>query len=257
VRGHHDLRLVVAVALLCAAGALIAPLSGIRMAFAAPLCLFLPGYALASASFAGRPMDRPHFLLIALALSLSTLAAGAVVLNYAPGGITTASWVVLLLAVVGGGCWVAALRRPASRSATAPSLGLPRLAETWPLLGGLVAAIAALVLASTTLPVPDAAGHTQLWILPEPGLESTSVEVGVGNQEQTSVPYDLAVRVGDRPLVRRAFTLHPGETRVVRLTDLPGAVSRPVPVVATLLRQHHTERIEHRVKSWLPTREAH
>ena len=49
MRGHRDLRLVVRLAIACAAVALLAPWEALRFLAAAPLCLVLPGYAVASA----------------------------------------------------------------------------------------------------------------------------------------------------------------------------------------------------------------
>ena len=51
MRGHADLRAAVAAALLCAVPALLLPLAGMRVLFALPLTLFLPGYAIVAVTW--------------------------------------------------------------------------------------------------------------------------------------------------------------------------------------------------------------
>lgn len=256
MRGHRDLRIVTAAAPLCALVALVVPFEAVRVLFAAPLALLLPGYGIAAATFARRHLLWSQLMLISLSLSLATLAVGSVVLNYAPGGIRSISWALLLLIVIIGTCRAAALRRPQPEDQ--PVWRLPRIgrASAGLLLGGLLAAAAAVVLAGTTLPAKNALGYTQLWVLPEGGAETSEVQVGVGNQEQHAVAYDLLIRVGKAPLVRRSFTLTPGETSVVRVPAGTEADGAPVPVVASLLRQSQIDRVYRRVKSWLPAAES-
>jgi uncharacterized membrane protein len=255
VRGHRDLRLVCAAALLCALVALLFPSEAVRLLFAAPLTLFLPGYAITAANFARRDLDRPRMLLTSLCLSLSALAVGALLLNYAPGGIRALSWALLLLAIVFGCCRAAALRRPPAKAAS-QRLRLPRLAPVALVLVGLglAAVTAALVLSARTVPAEEAVGYTELWVLPDGRSEIGDFQVGVGSEERVAVPYDLLVRVGEQPLIRRSFMLDPGETRVVRLDTGAPPGSAPVPVVATLLRQNQTDEIYRRVQNWIPPR---
>jgi hypothetical protein len=165
MKGQRDLRLLAAVAVLCAVLALLIPVDGIALIFAVPLALFLPGYAIVAAAFARRKLAWTQVLLLSIALSLAVLVLGALVLNYA-GGIHPLSWAVLLLLVVFAGCRAAAVRRGAGRGGPHwPRLQLRRLELA--MLGGAVAATAAaLVLASSAVPANDALGYTQLWILP-------------------------------------------------------------------------------------------
>ena len=65
------------------------------------------------------------------------------------------------------------------------------------------------------------------------------------------MPYDLLIQVGKRPLVRRQFSLAPGQTRIVRLRTEPFLNGTPIPVTATLLRQNRTDKIYRRVRRWL------
>jgi hypothetical protein len=252
--GPYELRRVGLAAAICAIGALLIPFEAVRLLFAAPLALLLPGYAIAAACFSRGSLDWARFLLVSLVLSLSTLALGGLVLNYMPGGIRPLSWALLLLLVTAASCWVAARRWPAAekRPEGARRTPRPKPAAAALALGGLAAAVAALVLAATSVPADQAVGYTQLWALPAGGAESREVQVGVGSEEQTTVPYDLLVKIGKGPVVRREFSLAPGQTRIVRLRTEPSPNGQPIPVTATLLRQNQTDEIYRRVRGWLP-----
>jgi hypothetical protein len=264
MRGQHDLRLVVALAALCAVLAFLLPLEGLALVFAVPLALLLPGYAITAAVFARRELGWPQFFLFSLALSLTTLVLGSLLLNYVPGGIRGISWTLLLVLVVVGCCRAAALRRQGRD--TLPRWPRPRLSrlDLGLLAGGLATAAAALILASTTVPAKEALGYTQLWILPKGGTQGSEVQVGAKSQEQNPVDFDLRIRVGHfgpevrplpggpatRQIIRRSFRLDPGETRTVRLDAPPGSAAK-VPVVATLLRHNRPYNVYRRVKGWL------
>jgi hypothetical protein len=249
VKGHGDLRLAVAAAAVCALLALLIPVDGVALVFALPLVLFLPGYAITAAAFARRPLPWPQLLLLSLALSIATLVLGSLVLNYL-GGIHPLSWALLLLVVVLAACRVAAVRRrPSGKGVRLPR---PRLGglEAAMLLGAVAAAAVALVLASTSVPADDALGYTQLWILPQPGTAGSKAQVGVRSQQQTSVDYDLRVRIGSDTVLRRSFRLAPGETRLVKLRAPPGTEGT-VPVIATLLRHNRPTKVYRRVRGSL------
>jgi uncharacterized membrane protein len=249
VKGHGDLRLAAAAALLCAALALLIPIDGIALVFAAPLALFLPGYAITAASFGRRGLAWPQFLLLSLALSLATLVLGSLLLNYL-GGIHPLSWALLLLLVVFGACRIAAVQRgPSGGGPHWPRLrpGAPQLVM---LLGAAALTVGALVLGSAAVPAGDALGYTQLWVLPEAGSAGHEVQVGVRSEEQSSTSYDLRVRIGVDGLARRSFRLAPGETRLVRLRA-PAGNSGVVPVVATLLRHNRPFSVYRRAKGSL------
>jgi uncharacterized membrane protein len=249
VRDQGDLRLAVAAAALCALLALLIPIDAVALVFALPLALFLPGYAITAAAFARRRLAGPQLLLLSIALSIATLALGSLVLNYL-GGIHPLSWALLLLLVVLAAARAAAVRRGASERGV--RLRRPRLGglQAAMLLAAVVTAAAALVLASTSLPADDALGYTQLWILPQPGTAGGKAQVGVRSQQQTSLDYDLRVRIGSDAVLRRSFRLAPGETRLVKLRAPPGARGT-VPVVATLLRHNRPTEVYRRVKGSL------
>ncbi len=247
MRGHRDLERAVQVALVCAVAALVLPFEVAEILFALPLTLFLPGYAIAAASFARRPLPWPTLLLLSLALSLSVLALGALVLNYIPGGIREISWALLLLLVILNGCRFAALRRPpAPEGATT----WPRPRSTRPQMflfgGGSLAALAALVLAMTPLPADNALGYTELWISTEDnGAAGTVARIGVRSQEQREVSYFLRVTFGGGKPTVRLFDLSPGESDTAFVQGPP--TDGALPVVATLFRQERPAKIYRRV----------
>ncbi|HEU4945074.1 MAG TPA: DUF1616 domain-containing protein [Solirubrobacterales bacterium] len=249
MRGQKDLRLVVALSLLCAVLALLIPVDGVALVFAVPLTLFLPGYAITAAAFARRELKWPQFLLFSVALSLAILVLGSLLLNYT-GGIYPLSWAVLLLLVVLGACRAAALRRGGAGGAPRWPRLHPQGPQAMMLLGAGVAMVAALVLGLSTVPAEDAIGYSQLWVLPAAGSGGSEVQVGVRSQEQASVAFDLRVKLGTQRVVRRSFTLAPGETRLLRLRAPPGS-SGTVPVIATLLRHNRPFSVYRRVKGSL------
>lgn len=250
MRGNGDLRLVAWGSLLCAFLALMLPWPVASLVFAAPLALAMPGYAIVAATFAKRDLDRPRLALLSIALSLATLALGALLLNYAPAGIHGFSWAVLLALVTLGGCRSAALRRGRKRTAPRlPRLGPHRLKLALA-LGGLAAAIVAVALASATLPATSALGFTELWILPVPESDRGEAQVGVRSEEQRTTEFDLGIRIGKK-VIRRSFTLAPGEDEVVRIGPAPGPAGSKIPVVATLLLDEDPSRAYRRVKGSL------
>lgn len=258
MRGHGDLRLVAWASLLCAIAALALPWPAASLVFAAPLALFAPGYAIVAATFARRRLDPPRLLALSLALSLAVLALGGLVLNYL-GGIHGFSWGVLLLLVVLGCCRGAALRRERGSEPLRPRMPRPSGLEVGFAVGGLAAVVAALALASTTLPAKDAVGYTELWIVPRPESGGSEAEVGVKSEEQQTTEFDLGVRIGARQLIRRSFVLAPGEETVVTVGPpvAPPRSAAPagstVPVVATLLLHEDPSFAYRRVKSSLTT----
>jgi Protein of unknown function (DUF1616) len=253
VRGHKDLRLLLAVSVLCALGALLVPVDVVRLVFAVPLTLFLPGYAIAAAAFAQNPAGRPKMALMGVGLSLALLPLGALVLNYVPGGIQAGSWALLLVLVVLAACRAAAVRRPrAAAQSPAPPRVRPSAATAAVLGLAALMVVAALVLAFITLPAKNAVGYTELWIQPS----GAAVRVGVRSDEQQRNDYRLVVRgSGGGPVVRR-FALEPGEGHVLRIATGVSAVAASRPVTAVLYRSGHGAKAYRRVSTRIPAPQA-
>lgn len=252
MRGHRDLRLVTAAAFGCALLALLVPVEALSLVFAAPLAFFLPGYAIVSAVFVRARLVGPVLLTLSVGTSLSTLALGALVLNYAPGGVGGLGWAILLAAVTAAACRGAALRRPATEGKWLPGLRAPAPGQAGFLAAAMLVAVAALVLAFTDLPADRAIGYTELWMQPYAADGKTGVRVGVGSNEQHRTFYALRVRLRRAgPTVRR-FALEPGESRVLRVASVPAADGAPVRVSAELYRPGHSSRPYRRVSGWTP-----
>jgi uncharacterized membrane protein len=254
VRGHDDLRLVVLLAGLGAAIAIVVPWEAVRIVAALPLALFLPGYAIAAAAFAGHPINRPQKLMLCLACSLAVLALGGILLTYLPGGIRTLSWALLLLLVVVAACRSAALRRPpASGTQWGDGLRLKGIRRVDIAIGAGTAAavVAALILAYTPLPAGNAAGYTALWMLSGHGRQSGQIQVGVDSSEHRLREYRLEVAAGGGGSRIFTFALDPGEETAYNLPlRLPSG--KPERVEASLFRLSRPNHLYRRVVLWLP-----
>jgi uncharacterized membrane protein len=251
VRGHRDLRLTTAVAVACALLALLIPVEALSLLFVAPLAFLLPGYAIVATVFVRKPLAVPQLLTLSIGLSLAVLALGALVLNYAPGGVRGFSWAFLLAVVTAGACRGAALRRPAAGRQRI--LVWPRLSKSQTAFyaAAALSASAALVLAFATLPANEAIGYTELWMQPY-AAEGGGVQIGVGSNEKQRTAYRLRVNFGanDAAIVRR-FALQPGESRVLRLSSVPAGADAQR-VAAALFRADLPDRPYRRVTAWTP-----
>ncbi len=257
MRGHRDLRRMVAGAVACGLLALLVPVAWISLLFLAPLAFFLPGYAIASATFASRPPKRPQMLALSLGLSLATLALAGLVLDLLPGGLRAGPWTLLLVLVVFGAARAAAVRRsrhPGRRRRRAPLRLRPDGIGAALIAVGSVAAVAALVLTFSAVAGKHAVGYTELWLQPLRTGHGAAVRIGVGSDEQTRVRYSLDVRYGDgREQAVPPFSLKPGETKVVRLQTVRRPGDPPLPVVASLFRQDRPASAYRRAWGWLPS----
>lgn len=212
MRGHTDLRAALAAAVVCAAAALILPWAPLRLLFAAPLALFLPGYAVTAACFARHGLEPLRFALLSVGLSLAVLALGALPLNYLPGGIAAGWWAAYLVLVVAAAGRGAALRRASDRRPPrARSIPAWNRSAAVPLgLAGLIA-IAALILVFTPLPAHHVKGFTELWMVPS--TRADVAVVGIASREQGEAEYLIELRVGsrDKPFDVHRVRLRPGQ----------------------------------------------
>lgn len=251
--GHGDLERVVLAAAVGAAIAIAVPWEVVRLVAALPLAVFLPGYAIVAAAFAGHDLHRPQELMLRLACSLTILALGGLLLTYLPGGIRTASWALFLFLLVAAASGVAALRRPTTTSTTGRArlrLGIGRWDLALVVAAG-VAAVAALVLAYAPLSAGSAAGYTSLWMLPAGGHHQGPLRVGVESAEHGSLEYLLEVHSGKARPEDFRFALDPGGERTFTLPlRIPGGARERIE--ASLFRQDQPGRPYRRVVLWLP-----
>lgn len=252
MRGHRDLKLASAAAVLCALVAALVPWEIVRLVAALPLTLFLPGYAIVAAAFGSRELALPKRIVLSVATSLMALVLGAFVLNVFPFGLRTASWAVLLPLVVIAASRGAALRRePAGRRQRRRlTLSRPAPASLAIAAVAVLIAAAALVLAQKPLPAKNAVGFSALWMLPTDSRED-AVAVGVISNERHPASYRLMVSLGKSQSRTYPVTLDPGEERVYEV-DVPPRASGRTHVVATLYRKGRPGHVYRRVNSWLP-----
>ena len=251
MRGHRDLVAVSGLSVICAILVLVLPLEGLRIVFAIPLCLLLPGYAITAAAFVDKPLPAAQRAVFSLALSLCALALGSLLLNYV-GGLRAGTWALFLSALVIVLCQVASSRRlhPGQRPKRFHP-PRPPLAQVLLIVAGVGAATVAVGLAFAVLPAKNAIGSTELWIATDANTKTAVVRVGVRSQEQDERSYFLQIRVGakEEPVIQ-LFNLQPGESRTLRVR-VPAPL-RTTAVAASLFRQSDPELVYRRVNAFIP-----
>jgi uncharacterized membrane protein len=172
----------------------------LRIFFALPLVLVLPGYALTAALFPGRSLGLAERALFSLGLSLAVAILGGLALHWAPVGLRASSWAVLLGNVTLLGCLVALVRRV--RRPAEPAQAGVVFTQTQAVALGLAAVIAcgALLVARDGALNRRDPGFTQLWVLPAETQAGAAVQLGVANQEAGIVRYRLQLQAGDEVL---------------------------------------------------------
>jgi hypothetical protein len=235
----RDLRMVIGAALVCGAVVVSVQVTVVRVLFAVPLCLVLPGYAIAAATFGPTRPAATRMLMLVPALSLSTLVVGSLLLDLLPGGIRLGSWTILLVVVVIAGAGVAIVRRVGSRRPPRRATRLRLRARDVILL--LFAALAmggALALSRTPLPAHKAIGYTSLWMLQSGTAYAPAVRIGVRSAELHPTTYRLTLTTGSGPpaVVDPALTLAPGEASTVNVPLILATPSNRTLVTAQLYR---------------------
>lgn len=254
MRGHRDLTLAAAGAVVCALVAALAPWEIVRVVAALPLTVYLPGFALVAAIFDGEALAPLKRVTIEVAASLIVLVLGAFVLNIFPFGLTTASWAVLLALFVVVCCLVAARRRGKAKPVRKPLFGKggrPSMGTIVLVGAAIVVGAAAVALAQTPLPAKHAEGYTALWMLPTDSDEE-AVVVGVESNEQDPAAYRLRIsQDGGSESQTFRVELDPGEEKTFEV-QVPRGDSGREHVVASLYREGEPDRLFRRVTRWLP-----
>src|ERR1044071_7159681 len=99
LRRNADLLLVSSLAGLSAIAIEIIESVGVRVIFAVPLLLVLPGYALGAATFARHRLGRAHVVLLSLGLSLASVVIGSGLLDLTIH-LRSGAWIALQLCIV-------------------------------------------------------------------------------------------------------------------------------------------------------------
>jgi uncharacterized membrane protein len=258
MRGHRDLTIAAALAVVGALIACLVPVEIVRVAAALPLTLYLPGFALVAAVFDGEELAPLKRVTVEVAASLILLVLGAFVLNVFPFGLTTASWAVLLAALVVAGCLVAARRRgkagPVRRPLIPPD-GRPSKLSALLVGAAILIGAGSIALAQKPLPAKHAESYTALWMLPTDGAED-AVIVGVQSNQQDPAAYRLDIVVGGRGQSEtHRVKLDPGEEKTFEVAVPPRSTGK-TRVVASLHRESRPDRLFRRVTRWLPTQQS-
>jgi uncharacterized membrane protein len=236
MRRDLDLVLVTGAALACAAGSLVGAMpTALSVAFALPLVLVLPGYALVEA-LGGASLDPLRRLVLAVSLSIATDVVLAIVLDRFPFGLTARSWALALAATTCAATFVALRRRRPGDRRTPGIVGLRlRPVDVAALVAAAGIVTVAIAVARTPLSATRAQGYTMLWLKRAHG--GATVWVGVQSGELQTTTYRLVVHAGGRIVYRQpALRLAPGR-RVVEAIRLPRAsAGSRRPVAARLYR---------------------
>lgn len=219
----------VAMAALVAATLGVSPL--LRTVVAAPLVLFLPGYALVSAIFPSLVLPAVERILLSIGLSICvTVLLG---LGIAASGVPLApvSWALALTMITVTACGVAWLRR-VRRGLVGPAVTIARMPRRGVIMVFVAALIAADVLLGSRLIAGDqqAPAPVQLWMVPIAGQPNDAL-IGVRAGE-TASDYRIVISVAGDPIYEFDLQLAAGE-RWERNVNF-AAELRARPIVARL-----------------------
>ncbi len=219
--------LIALAACVCVAGTFFAPYP-LRLPLAVLLVLFLPGAALTELLFGRSSRDGAERLVTILALSISSVVLGGLVLD-AAWTITRASVAVLAAGVsIVASLAAALLARKSSRQPPSASPNLRvRVSVRDVVLFAAAAAVVvgAIVYARQPLATARGAkGYTILWINSPPVDAKTKPQValGVESQELQPMRYLLDVHSGKRRLETWHIALAPGGRKRFVIARPPG-----------------------------------
>lgn len=212
------------------------------------LALFLPGYALQAALFAGRSMGRLEQVALSLGLSLAIMSLAGLVLSALRISIRAETMSLTLLIVTIMLAGMAMLRRRGHAFMPDNSPARPQVniapAQALLLAGAAVIALVAFWVAALPSSQQGIQSYTALWMKPHTGISPQSmVEVGINSQEFSSTTFRVEL-IADGRLVREwpDIRLEPGETWVVQFNPADDAPAAKV-LQANLLKDDARDEI--------------
>jgi Protein of unknown function (DUF1616) len=241
-----DLLLTILGALVALGVAVFVDSGPLATAVSLSLVFVLPGYALSAALFPPRAIGRDLRLVLAVVLSLATLALGGLLLHLVTA-LGRGTFVGLLAFVTFLAAAVALKGRQGMRVARSRRRSRPR-----PAIGVALALAATIGLAGVAIAIASAGAHRQideshfstLWLVPQGGgrvpPSEPPVLVGIGNQEGKAVDYRLTVRQGVTEIGTWKVLLGDGQEWEISLPA--DALSDTGTLVASLHRFRHTYR---------------
>ena len=227
-----------------------------------PLAFVLPGYALMSALFPGKPFGNAERIIFTLGISASIVILGGLVLNSTTFGLQPRSWGVLLGVITLGASSVAILRQRKQGVVTERQAGFKGLPFTF--RQGVLLGIATLIVGGAfAVSIVGAqqqarSGFTQLWMLPAPSSSKvdSSVNLGVSNKESSPMQYHLAVDINGKVIKDwPAIVLSPNQqwkfTLVLQKSLLASSATTPAKIEALLYQASDPKTIYRHVVLWL------
>jgi hypothetical protein len=220
---------LIATAALVAAALDLSPV--LRIGLAAPLVLFVPGYAFVNALFPALVIPTVERILVSMGSSIAlTIMLGLVMaaLRIPLEAVTWAAGLALITLVAGGVAWT----RRARRGLAGPSPVIARM----PRLGIVMVGLAALIVADVLLGSRLIAGQQQtpppalLWLVPVQGEPADAV-LGVRAGEDAE-EYRVVISSAGQPIYEFDVPLEPGEVWQRNLTFAEEL--REQPIVARL-----------------------
>ena len=172
----------------------------VRAVFGGVLLLYLTGYAVTEAFFAGRRLERTEHLAFSIGLSLCLGVLGGFVLD-ASGGLRADSWGALLGGMTIAACAIAAVRQPGRPEPGVEqerSRGrLPDIPQLAMLAAAGVVMVAALLVARLGVEQQPRPGFTQLWLVRD---AAGAMAVGLTNAEGKAETFRVELTVDGLPL---------------------------------------------------------
>jgi uncharacterized membrane protein len=233
--------------------AVVLETSGVARTLASMVLVFvLPGRAFLAAWFPKRLEDAPGNLLLTLMLSIAIAVIGGLLLNLLPQGLQTQTWALWLggSTIFNGIVALILSVRHAETAHPRQALAL-RPGQVLMILVAGVLVMGSIVVARNGAFNQARPGFTQLWIV-KSGTPN-QVQIGVQNEEGSSVSYWLVVRQGTIPL-QAYYDMHIDAAGTWNaIVQLPAdAASAGQPIEADLYRADQPDRVYRNVSLWLP-----
>jgi hypothetical protein len=235
----------------------------LRITLVLPLIVFLPGYALVRAF---QPHDRTGVLEIvtlALGLSLSLSAVGAIFLHLTPAGIQASTWLALLVSISAAAGVISVLRRlrqprrlgqPAEIPRSTPrrrGFWLRSFLQAGAFGLALVIVVAAFAVAIAGVDAQPRPGFAQLWLLTTD--DPAVVTLGVRNED--GGPISVQVRLTRDSNVEaewKDITLS-NDASWTTVVSVPDFAAGSTPLEATLSFMASPDVIYRHVTLWPPS----
>jgi uncharacterized membrane protein len=199
IRRHFDLIFlfiltitVVVLRIIGIEGGMVMKLTG------AVFVLFAPGYAVTAAVFKEDVLELPAKIALGIGISLAISAVGGIGLYGTGALLTRTSWTVFLSIVILISSIVALVQR--SRNTSYMPKEVTRklgFSEILLLTFSMLALGSGIYLARTAEQNQNYEPFTEFWIVPQTE-DISDIEVGLHNYEQTSMLYDISVRINER-----------------------------------------------------------